>query len=164
MVDTPKRKPGRPKTRTHNHERTRVRPLTGVEIREKGKPGTKPMVFTAAERQQVQNMAGFGVPQRDIATILNIDVDTLVKHFRRELDLGVAKANSEVGQTLHQQALNGNTAAAIFWSKARMGWRETVKVESEISGPGGGPVQQVVLNTNDPVEAAKIYQKIISGG
>jgi hypothetical protein len=34
----------------------------------------------------------------------------------------------------------------------------------QLTGAEGGPVQSVTLNTNDPVEAAKIYQKLMSGG
>ena len=70
-------------------------------------------------------MSGFGIPQADIATLLEIDDKTLRKHFRRELDRGSIEATAKVAQTLFQMATSGqNTAAAIFWMKARAGWRE----------------------------------------
>lgn len=73
-------------------------------------------------------MAGYGVPQEDIAIVIDISEPTLRKHFRRELDLGIAKANARVGKSLFDQAVNGNVTAAIFWTKSRMGWRETVNI------------------------------------
>ena len=78
------------------------------------------------QQKQVEAMSGYGVPQADIALLLNIDPKTLRLHYRRELDVGMAKANAKIGQTLFQQAMAGNMAALIFWAKARMNWRETV--------------------------------------
>ena len=70
-------------------------------------------------------MAGFGVPQEDIATLLEIDAKTLRKHFRTELDRGTIEANAKVAQTLFTMAtVDKNVAACIFWMKARAGWRE----------------------------------------
>ena len=86
---------------------------------------------TEAERKQVEAMSGFGVPQDDIALVIGIDKKTLTKHFRRELDTGAAKANARVSESLFKQAIGGNVAAAIFWTKARMGWREKVEAENK---------------------------------
>jgi predicted ArsR family transcriptional regulator len=80
---------------------------------------------TEEQRRTVRAMSGFGIPQTDIATLLEIDAKTLRKHFRRELDRGSIEATVKVAQTLFQMATSGqNTAAAIFWMKARAGWRE----------------------------------------
>ena len=41
-----------------------------------------------------------------------------------EMDLGMVKANAKVAETLFWQATEeGNTAAAIWWTKARISWR-----------------------------------------
>jgi len=80
---------------------------------------------TEEQHRTVRAMSGFGIPQADIATLLEIDDKTLRKHFRRELDRGSIEATTKVAQTLFQMATSGqNTAAAIFWMKARAGWRE----------------------------------------
>ena len=77
-------------------------------------------------------MAGFGVPQEDIGTFLGIDAKTLRKHFRTELDRGMIEANVKVAQTLFTMAtVDKNVAAAIFWMKARAGWREKHLPEEE---------------------------------
>ena len=96
---------------------------------------------TAEQRKMVHSMCGRGIPQADIAIVLGIDPKTLRLHFRRELDTGVIHANARVAETLYRQATdrkNPSIPAAIFWLKARAGWRE--KHEVEVSGPGGGPV------------------------
>ena len=84
-------------------------------------------VFEPSEEQRrlVRAMAGFGMPQENIATPLAIDPKTLRKHFRQELNRGAIQANVKVAQSLFQMATEGrNVAAAIFWMKSRAGWRE----------------------------------------
>jgi hypothetical protein len=104
----------------------------------------------------VRAMAGFGVPQADIATHLQIDPKTLRKHFREELDRGTVEANIKVAQSLFQMATQGkNVAAPIFWMKARAGWREKHEIEVTLR-----PLQQLsdaellrVINmTHDMIE------------
>ena len=86
-------------------------------------------VPTEEKRRTVRAMSGYGIPQTDIATILEIDAKTLRKHFRRELDRGSIEATTKVAQTLFSMATSGqNTAAAIFWMKARAGWREKQEI------------------------------------
>jgi hypothetical protein len=85
---------------------------------------------TEENRRTVKAMAGFGVPHEQIATFLRIDAKTLRKHYRDELDRGMVEANVKVAQTLFQLATaDKNVAAAIFWMKARAGWREKVNLE-----------------------------------
>ncbi len=80
---------------------------------------------TDEQRRTVRAMSGFGVPHGDIGTLLDIDPKTLRKHFRHELDRGSIEATAKVGQSLFRMATEGNNvAAAIFWMKARAGWRE----------------------------------------
>ena len=95
-------------------------------------------------RRQVEAMAGYGVPEADIAGMIGIDPKTLRKHYRQELDQGHTKANIKVAENLFRKATGeGREAvtAAIFWLKARAGWKETM--QTEISGPGGQPLEPV---------------------
>ena len=85
---------------------------------------------TPEQRRTVRAMAGFGVPQDEIANFLDIDPKTLRKHFRVELDRGSTEATTKVAQSLFRMATEGNNvAAAIFWMKARAGWSEKQRVE-----------------------------------
>ena len=80
---------------------------------------------TEEQRRMVKAMSGFGVPHDDIATLVDVDPKTLRKYFRVELDRGSIEATAKVGQSLFRLATEGgNVAAAIFWMKARAGWRE----------------------------------------
>lgn len=83
---------------------------------------------TEPQRRTVRAMSGFGIPQADIATLLEIDGKTLRKHFRAELERGSIEATAKVAQLLFNLATSGNVAAAIFWMKARAGWREKHEV------------------------------------
>ena len=94
---------------------------------------------TEEQRRLVRAMSGFGIPQEQIATHLEVDAKTLRKHFRAELDRGMTEANVKVAQSLFTMATSGkNVAAAIFWMKARAGWREKQSVE--LAGPDGQPL------------------------
>jgi hypothetical protein len=80
---------------------------------------------TDEQRRTIRAMAGYGMPHVDIATFLDIDAKTLRKYFARELELGSIEATTKVAQSLFRMATEGkNVAAAIFWMKARAGWRE----------------------------------------
>ena len=84
---------------------------------------------TAEQRRLARAMAGLGLPQEQIAFLLEIDPKTLRKHFRDDLDRGMAEANVKIAQSLFNMATTGcSVAAAIFWLKARANWREKHEV------------------------------------
>jgi hypothetical protein len=101
-----------------------------------GRPAFKP---TETERETVQAMAAYGIPQDRMVLVIRrprgrgrvlhpISENTLRKHFRDELDTGEVMANSKVAETLYKTAVDrkhrGHVAAAIFWLKSRAGWSE----------------------------------------
>ncbi len=74
----------------------------------------------AFHRRQVEAMAGYGVPENDIARVLAIDPKTLRKHYREELDTGQIKATAKVAEFLFRKATTEGpqcVTAAIFWMK-----------------------------------------------
>jgi hypothetical protein len=108
-------------------------------LRRRGRPSFDP---TDEQRRQVEAMVGYGMPEAQIARLIHnpqtkrtIDEKTLRLHFRSEIDTGQVKANAAVAQSLHRMAINGVVAAAIFWAKTRMGWKETAALE--MSGKDG---------------------------
>ena len=86
-------------------------------------------------RQLVKLHATIGTTQAIIANILGIDVKTLTKYYRTELDQAVAQANASVGGALFNKAKGGDTTAMIFWMKTRAGWRE--KHDVDLTSNGG---------------------------
>ena len=107
-------------------------------------PGPR-VVPTEETRRTVKAMAGVGVPHTQIATYLGIDAKSLRKHYRDELDRGMIEANIKVAQSLFALAtVEKSVPAAIFWLKARAGWRETVEMEHS------GAVVSRVIN-GDPL-------------
>jgi hypothetical protein len=103
-----------------------------------GRPAFEP---TVAERKQVEALSGYGLPIEQIAVLVRdgIHVDTLRAHFATELVSGKAKANGQVGKTLFQKVMAGDTTAAIWWSKTQMRWAETQK--HELTGADGAPLE-----------------------
>src|SRR3954449_412032 len=93
-------------------------------------PTGLPYSATEEQRRMVKAMAGYGVPHEGIAIMLDIDPKTLRRHYRYELDRGSVEATAKVAQSLFQMAtVDKNVAAAIFWMKARAGWREKHEVQ-----------------------------------
>lgn len=94
---------------------------------------------TDEQRKTVKKMAGVGIPVDEICEcIINpntsnpISKQTMYDNFRAELKIGMTEANTSVAHSLHQQAVNGNVTAGIWWTKARMGWSE--KKQHELEG------------------------------
>jgi hypothetical protein len=95
-------------------------------------------------RRQVEALAGFGIPEADIAGLIGIDAKTLRKHYRHELDFGHTKANAKVAENLFRKATGDgreSVTAAIFWLKARARWKE-ISI-NEHTGLDGKPIEQV---------------------
>jgi hypothetical protein len=93
------------------------------------KPGPKPRIYTEQERQLVKRMALAGCTQKVMASVIECTVETLEKHFRKELDDEKAKVAGAIAAKLVQKALEGNMVAMIFYLKTQCGWRETNAVE-----------------------------------
>lgn len=106
-----------------------------------GRPRHQPDAY---QRRQVETLAGYGIPEAEIAGLIGIDPKTLRRHYRQELDHGHTKANAKVAENLYRKATGeGREAvtAAIFWLKARARWKETNV--NEIAGVPGQPLKQV---------------------
>ena len=109
-----------------------------------GRPSYEP---TDVLRDKVKTLAAVGTRYEDIASLLDISDDTLVKYYKKELDEGRIQANAAIAQTLYNQAKAGNTAAMIFWLKSRARWKETSAYE--MTGEGGGPLSIKVVSGVD---------------
>ena len=117
--------------------------------RRQGRPA---FVANPEQRRIVMLAAGVGLKHTLLckliindATKKPIDTHTLRKHFREELDTGMARTHMNVGKSLYDQAVGiprlddkgrqigweekPNVAAAIWFSKAKMGWKDRQTLE-----------------------------------
>lgn len=80
----------------------------------------------------VEVMAGMGIPQDEISKAVRsgtsnkpISPVTLRKHFRNELDIGIAQVKGKIAKNILALS-EKNATAAIFLSKVRLGMKETI--------------------------------------
>ena len=88
---------------------------------------------TKVTRKLVSDFARVQTKQDVIAEIIGIDAKTLRKHYREELDFAAAKAIQQIGGALFNKAMSGDTGAMIFWLKTQACWKETSKIEGDLS-------------------------------
>jgi hypothetical protein len=91
--------------------------------------GRKPFDPSPEQREMVRGLAAVGVSHDDIAEALRISPTTLRRHCRQELWAGTLRAGLKVGANLLRIATTdppvpGTVEAAIWWTKARMGWKD----------------------------------------
>ena len=94
-----------------------------------GRPAYEP---TERDRAQVKMLAAMGVPDYDIAKVMQLSGPTLRKYFFHELESGHIEANAQVAQSLYKMATDKdkpNVSAAIFWLKTRARWSEAKEEE-----------------------------------
>ena len=107
---------------------------------------------TKATRDTVSLHVLAGTRQDVIADVLGIDPKTLRKHYRKELDQAMAKANAKIGGALYNKALGGDTSALIFWAKTRMGFRETQHIDHTTAGKPLAPTRIELVAPTAPDE------------
>jgi hypothetical protein len=114
----------------------------------------KAFAVNDAVRERVRHLAGIGLRQDDIATIIGCSPKTLRKRLRDDLDRGVAEANATVSGYLFASAKAGNVTAQIFWLKTRAHWREKTARDDPVPGSDAEADSPVVLvlpdNRRDP--------------
>lgn len=88
-------------------------------------------------RKQVEALAGYGIPLSQIGAVVGMDEKTMRAYYALELERGKALANAKVAQTLFERATKDrDTTAAIWWTKARMGWTDKTDVNLKVTGLG----------------------------
>lgn len=98
--------------------------------------------------EQAEVLASRGLTLDQIAASFGVSTDTLHRRRRESAELeaairrGQSKGIAKVANSLYEQAMKGNVAAAIFYLKARANWSD--RVELTHSGPEGGPVKFII--------------------
>ncbi|MBS0254012.1 MAG: hypothetical protein JSS36_02080 [Proteobacteria bacterium] len=101
-----------------------------------GRGKTAPITVTPAGLTVIEELAAAGNDQRTIAKALGMDRKTMTDMRRRIAEVdeaferGLAALGDELTHLLLSQARGGNVVAAIYLTKARLGWREGDAPES----------------------------------
>lgn len=105
-------------------------------------------VPTDKTREQVLSASGLGLPQVQIAALIGISDVTLRKHYEKELAVGKATASAQIAKSLYNKAVSGDTTAAIWWTKAQMGWGETNT--TKVGNIDGTPLEGIQITFVKP--------------
>lgn len=98
---------------------------------------TKPRI--QIDLRKVEEYAQVCDNEEEIANDLGISYSTLQsrkresEEFRIAIKRGKAKANVFVGGKLMEKIKSGDTASIIFYMKSRCGWKETQRIEGEMT-------------------------------
>lgn len=85
--------------------------LNGMLKKAEKRLGRKPFAVDDETRLWVTRYKGCGYSHEIIASALGCDVNTLHKHFKEELEHGVARAKAEITAMIYNSAEEGNVGA-----------------------------------------------------
>jgi hypothetical protein len=118
----------------------------------------KPFVPTKEQRENVEAMTGFGIPQEEIARLIknpetgkSIDDDTLRLRFSEEIATGLTKVKANVGRFIYASIMGlpggithepSRAHLAEFFADRRMGWSQ--KSIHEHTGKDGSPLDNSI--------------------
>ncbi len=131
-------------------------------------------VITPELLDEVKRLAGLGLTTQQIHNFFGMCADTWAKRIKAHPELlqaiqtGKALTTRKVTGKLMEAIEKGNLGAIIFYLKTQARWSETSTSSVEITQHEGRSNQPLFTNVltgaaNDPVEASKIYQKIMMG-
>ncbi len=129
---------------------------------------SKEFIPTQQDREAVEKLAGYGISQDDICQLIKnpetgypISRPTLEKNFFYELSSGAVRANERVVGSLFKAATesqneSARVQAAMFWTRMRMGWKDTQVVEHV--GKDGRPLDNALTYISEALDqiAARI--------
>jgi hypothetical protein len=117
----------------------------------------------------VERAASIGCTIEDIAAMLGICRQTFYNHMESDpaiaeaIEMGRGAGRASVRRMQWMRAEAGSDTMLIWLGKVLCDQKEASAVV--VAGPNGGPakVERVIVPTNDPIEAARVYQKFMSG-
>ena len=74
------------------------------------------------DREMVRKLARIGTPHEQIGMVLEINVDTLKKYYKRILDTEKIVAIANLGDNCYQKALAGDQKREQFYLNTQGGW------------------------------------------
>jgi hypothetical protein len=118
---------------------------------------------------QVRKLAGLGLSKTQIYCYYGYVSDAwdeLIKQYPEimiAMRQGRAQYGERVTSKLFDQIEKNNLKAIMFYLEMRCGWRKDLFVDEFGEKDSKGGLPPITLTVNDPIEAAKIYQSIMTG-
>ncbi len=91
--------------------------------------GRPPHVPSEEQRRHVKGMANRGIPHRHIAAIIGIHRETLMTHYRAELDEGLASGAVWTSNRIRTLAESGHWGALKQMASVYLDWNDKVDVK-----------------------------------
>jgi hypothetical protein len=116
--------------------------------------------------EECRVLAGHGLTTDQLAYYFKLKPITLHRMIARDPVLKEAIKNgksvviAEIAGLLVQKAREGNVSAMVFYLKTQARWNE---FNNSDNPPPDKPKISYSITTTDPVEAARIYQQIMTG-
>lgn len=98
----------------------------------------RPVTITDKQKKQVEALAGFGLRDSDISTVVGLAEATMQRRCKAELKNGRAKSNAQLAQCAMQMALSKDyPVMTMFMCKVRLNWREKSDIAVEMASVPG---------------------------
>jgi len=102
-----------------------------------------PHVPTEKTRQTVEVMIAGGIDYEGICAVLRLkSVNSLKKHYQREIDIAIPKIHAIVVGAHLKKIQDGDMNAIKWWEQARMGWTERIVVDD--GKPADTPMRVII--------------------
>lgn len=88
-------------------------------------------VPTDEKRKIVKDYLSFGMTQESAARAIGVSHDTLLRHYKHEIDTAREEKVVIIADSLFQKAKNGDVTAQIFFLKTQGRWRTEDKTPTE---------------------------------
>jgi hypothetical protein len=115
-------------------------------------------------RRQVLIMKANGNSLHTIALVMDISINALNRHFKKELATGFEQVTTQIGAALVEQALAGNMAAIKYWLSNRCPEWRLAREDQLIEPPDrGDDVVHFYLPPNHRDEPEELPDIVIDG-
>ena len=120
--------------------------------------GRPRIVLTEEQTAKVEGLAAH-LTTEQIANYFGIDRSTFYEIRKRQPEVcqqykkGRARLIEEIASSLIRNAIAGDTAAMIFYLKAKAGWRETQSIETKDITPEKKQLPQINIYVNNKPES-----------
>lgn len=116
---------------------------------------------TDDSRALVEQLVACDIDQESICYVIKATPFELRLHYANQLKHGLASATAQMAGSVFRAGVAGDMKAAIFWLKARAGWREQVVANTDTQKEQTADKQQLIdkiVGLLTPQQAAAVLR------